>query len=321
MLCKLFLALGFTTLTGCASTSAFNATDVEYFQPPIITTTAPERPLKNAFSLYNNTIKVNLAPMRATIPSFNGQGNLLASWNPHPAGVKDRPTFVIVHGGHGLVPGDFATALWARSALGANTLILDSFWSRGREENWATYNRFGVNMRMLDSIAAGRWLQTQGVDKDKIFLMGGSQGGWTVMRTFTDEKFITENAKGLFRAGISLYPVCQSQGYRDSPRLGPYWVPVIVFTGGKDTATPSSQCSTRIFTEAAAWIHYPDATHGWDTSNRGAHTPSVDGECGKAMNIYNQYAICRSDSTTIDMQDKIKKFVNETLNGKSNKRF
>jgi dienelactone hydrolase len=318
MLCKLsLLALGFA-LTGCAST--FNVADVEYFQPPIITTDVG-RPLKNTFSLYNNTIKVNLAPMQATIPSFNGQGNLIASWNPHPTGVKDKPTFVIVHGGHGLNPTDFATALWARRELGANVLVLDSYWSRGRQENWETRNRFGANMRMLDSIAAGRWLQAQGVDKDKIFLMGGSQGGWTVLRTFTDEKFITENAKGLFRAGISLYPVCQSKGFRDDPNLGPYWGPVIVFTGGKDTATPISQCPGSVFKEAMAWTHYPDATHGWDTSNRGAHTPSVDGECGKALNIYNQFAICRSDSATFDMQDKIKKFVNETLNGKSNKRF
>jgi dienelactone hydrolase len=301
-------------LTGCAS-NALTASDINYFQPSIVNSVAPERPITN-FSLYNNTTKVGLNPMEAIIPSFNGQGNLIASWTPHPAGAKNKPTFVIVHGGHGLVPADFATAVWAQRDLGANVLVLDSYWSRGRNENWQTYNNFGANMRMLDSIAAGRWLQTQGVDKDKIFLMGGSQGGWTVMRTFTDEKFITENAKGIYRGGISLYPVCQSRGYRDDPTLGPYWGPVIVFTGGKDTATPIHQCPGNVFKRSKSWTHYPEATHGWDIANRGASNRSVDGECVKALNIYNQFPICRSDSTTFDMQNKIKKFVSEILDGK-----
>jgi dienelactone hydrolase len=269
---------------------------------------APERPITK-YSLYNNTIKVNLAPMRAIIPTYNNKGNLLASWTPHPQGVANRPTFVIVHGGHGLTPGDFATAVWARDQLGANTLVLDSYWSRGQSENWATYTRLGANARTLDAIAAGKWLLSQGVDPKQLFLIGGSQGGWTVLRTFTDEPFIVEQARGLYRAGFSLYPNCNSKGWRDDPALGPYWGPVLVFTSGKDTATPPERCPTRVFKDATAWTHYPDATHGWDTSNRGAHTPSVDGECGKALNIYNQFAVCRSDAATNDMHTKIKTFI------------
>jgi dienelactone hydrolase len=315
MLCKLALVFSFA-LTGCASTNAFNASDIEYFQPPIITSVAPERPL-NSYSLYNNTIKVDLAPMKDIVPSYNGKGNLLASWNPHPAGMKGRPTFVFVHGGHGLGTLDFASALWARKDLGANTLVLDSYWSRGRQENWQTYNSYGANMRMLDAIAAARWLQEQGVDKDKIFLMGGSQGGWTVMRTFTDEPWIREQTKGLYRGGISVYPVCNSKGYRDDPTLGPYTVPMLVFTGGDDDATPPDRCPSKVFTQSAGWTHYPTATHGFDNANRGAHTPAVDGECGRAANVYNRFKVCRSDSATFDMQDKIKKFVFDLINGKT----
>jgi dienelactone hydrolase len=269
---------------------------------------APERPITK-YSLYNNTIKVNLAPMRPIIPTYNNKGNLLASWTPHPQGVANRPTVVIVHGGHGLTPGDFATAVWARDQLGANTLVLDSYWSRGQDENWATYTRLGANARTLDAIAAGKWLLKQGVDQKKLFLMGGSQGGWTVLRTFTDEPFIAEQARGLYRAGFSLYPNCNSKGWRDDPTLGPYWGPVLVFTAGKDTATPPERCPTRVFKDATAWTHYPNATHGWDTSNRGAHTPSVDGECGKALNVFNQFAVCRSDAATNDMHTKIKTFI------------
>jgi dienelactone hydrolase len=304
---SILLPLMLTALGGCAGVPFSNA-DVEYFQPPIVTTKAPERPITN-FSLFNNTTKVNLAPMRPIVPTFNGKGNLLASWTPHPDGVKNRPTFVIVHGGHGLTPGDFATALWARKDLGANTLVLDSYWSRGRDENWVTYTPLGANARMLDAIATGRWLVSQGVDPNQLFLMGGSQGGWAVLRTFTDEPFMREHAKGLYRAGFSLYPVCNSKGWKEDPTLGPYWGPVLVFTAGKDTATPPERCPTRVFKDATSWTHYPEATHGWDTSNRGAHTPSVDGECGKALNVYNRFAVCRSDSVTRDMHERIKGFV------------
>ena len=304
-----FLWLLALLLAGCTSVPLTTA-DIDYFQPPIVATVAPERPIAK-YSLYNNTIKVNLAPMRPIIPTFNNKGNLLASWTPHPQGVANRPTFVIVHGGHGLVPGDFATAVWARDQLGANTLVLDSFWSRGQNENWVTYTRLGANARSLDAIAAGKWLLSQGVDPKQLFLMGGSQGGWTVLRTFTNEPFIVEQARGSYRAGFSLYPVCNSKGWRDDPALGPYWGPVLVFTAGKDTATPPGRCPTRVFSEATAWTHYPDATHGWDTSNRGAHTPSVDGECGKALNVLNHFAVCRSDAATNDMHTKIKTFIDE----------
>lgn len=294
-------------LGGCAGVD-FSETDIDYFQPEIVSSAAPSFPL-DSFSLSSNTVLAGLSSMRPIVPSFNQKGLLLASWNPHPQGIRDRPTLVIVHGGHGLGPTDFATALWAAKELKANTLVLDSFWSRGVQENWKTHTRFGANMRALDAIAAGRWLKLQGVDPDQVYLMGGSQGGWTVLRSFTKDEFIERNMRGLYAGGISLYPNCNSKGFRDDPTLGPYWAPVIVFTGGKDTATPPSACPTRVFKEARQWTHYPDATHAWDTANRGAHSGAVDGECGRAKNIYNRFPTCRSNAATFDMQQKIKHFV------------
>jgi hypothetical protein len=94
--------------------------------------------------------------------------------------------------------------------------------------------------------------------------------------------------------------------------LGPYIAPLIVFTGGKDTATPPDECRKAVFTKAREWVHYPGQTHGWDAANRGAHTPAVDGECGRAMNIYNQFPVCRSNATTNDMRSKIEGFVRQT---------
>lgn len=293
---------------------ASGAFDIARFQPPIMADAAPARPLRGSWSLANNTRRVGLAEMRPLVPAYDGGGHLLASWNPHPDGAAGRPTFVILHGGHGLVPTNFATALWLRETLDANTLLLDSYWSRGREENWRTWTEFGANMRALDAIAAGRWLrETQGTDPARTFLLGDSQGGWTVLRSFTDEPFLSARIPALYRGGVSLYPNCMSDGTPERPRLGPYSAPVIVFTGGQDTATPSGECAQAIFRNARSWTHYADQTHAWDVANRGAHTPAVDGECSRAMNTYNRFPICRSDRTTADMRARIISFVEASL--------
>jgi len=304
------MALALVAGGGAGCATPFTASDVARFQPPIVRDRAPERPLKGSYSLANNTRKVGLDEFRPQVASFDGRGRLLASWNPHPDGAAGRPTFVVVHGGHGLVPTNFATALWLREALAANVLILDSYWSRGREENWLTWTAYGANMRALDAIAAARWLRTtRGIDPTRVFLYGDSQGGWTVLRTFTDEPFLRSQASGLFRAGIALYPNCVADGTLERPALGPYIAPVIVFTGGRDSATPVAGCDRAVFERARQWIHYPDQTHGWDSANRGAHSAAIDGECGKAMNVHNRFAVCRSDITTRDMRQRIEAFV------------
>lgn len=299
-------------LAGCAGD--FSAADIPHFQPPITQTSAPARPLRGSWSLANNTTRVGLAEMRPIIPAFDGRGHLLASWTPHPAGSAGRPSFIIIHGGHGLTPTNFATALWLRERFAANVLVLDSYWSRGREENWATGTRFGANMRVLDVIAAGRWLRDHiGTDPKQSFVIGDSQGGWTVLRGFTNEPFFQRETAALFRAGIALYPNCRSDGTAEYPRLGPYSAPVLIFTGGRDSATPIAQCAQAVLTAATDWVHFPDATHGWDVANRGAHSPAVDGECGRAMNVYNHFPVCRSDDTTARMRARIEAFIQGLL--------
>ncbi|MEI6383248.1 MAG: prolyl oligopeptidase family serine peptidase [Betaproteobacteria bacterium] len=304
-----FIAL--TLLIGCSNVGF----DIDFFQPPITVSTPPPRPITN-YSLFNNTTLVKLGEIKSQIPAFNGKGSLLASWTPHPKGSTGRPTFVVVHGGHGLGTTNFASAVWLRDTFDANVLVLDSYWSRGQNENWATQTRFGANMRVLDVIAAGRWLRdTHLVDTNQMFVMGDSQGGWTVLRTFTDDPQIREHIKGLYRGGIAAYPNCFSHGTQLAPTLSPYIAPVIIFTGGKDTATPINQCSKTVLDLAFQHIHYPDQTHGWDVANRGAAGIAVDGECTRALNIYNKFPVCRSDATTNDMYNKIKQFVTELTKG------
>ncbi len=305
-ICGQVLPLGLlAAIAGCATTGI----DVDHFQPPITIQDAPAQEIIR-YSIANNTTKIGLGPMRAQIPAFNGKGELIASWTPHRGGVGGRPTFVVIHGGHGVGPTNFATAAWLRNAFQANVLVLDSYWSRGRHENWATRTRFGVNMRVLDLIATGRWLRdVQGADPSQMFVWGDSQGGWTVLRGFTDDPFIRERMAGLYRGGIAAYPNCFSEGNPEAPTLSPYFAPIIIFTGGKDTATPISQCPRAVLSTAAKWVHYPDQTHGWDVANRGAAGVPADGECGKAQNIYNQFSVCRSNATTEDMRRNIQGFV------------
>ena len=307
--CTLFL---FLTMT--LQVYSMDSKNIAYFQPPIVSDKAPDRPLYGRYDLKKNSTSVGLSPVLSQVPAFNQKGKLLASWNPQN-NPSTKITFVIVHGGFGIVPADFAQAIWLRNNFNANVLILDSFWSRGKNENWFARSQYGVNMRMLDAIAAGRWLvKEKGVDPRKLFLIGGSQGGWTVLRTFTNDPWISSQIDKIYAGGISLWPNCKADGSDIRPRLGPYSKKIIVFTGGKDTATPISECNQNVFRNAALWKHYPEATHGWDSEN--PTTKPVNGKCNEAKNPYRPYLVCRDDQATYDMRNHIKKYVNEVASAK-----
>jgi len=309
VLILLFAGIAWTTT---ALSFEFTEGDAEHFQHPITVTLAPERPLSGRWSLKFHVDNNGLSDFQPIVPSYNDKGSLLASWNPHPLGVAGRPTFVVLHGGHGVGPTNLATARWLRDDVGANVLVLDSFWSRGLKENWLTTTKFGAHMRMLDSVATARWLRTQpGIDTNQFYLMGDSQGGWAVLNTFTDGAWQRQNVTGLYRGGISLYPVCNSRGWREDPTLGPYLIPVAVFTGGNDWATPPGSCPSKVFKTAAVWQHYPRATHAFDKTTHGGWLLAQDGHCSRAGNIYLQFEMCRDNKSTEDMQAKIKKFIQD----------
>jgi dienelactone hydrolase len=288
------------------------ALNVERFQPEITAQNPPQELLVKSDRIEYYTTNRNLGDYLPQVTTFDGRGKLLASWTPHKQGIKNRPTFIFLHGGHGIGGSDIGSAIWARRELRANILVLDSFWSRGKLENWSTYNEYGANMRALDAIAAGKFVISQGVDPTSIYLMGESQGGWAVLRTMTDDPFFNKY-NGMFKAGIALYPVCKTGWDSYRPQLGPYKVTTVIFTGGLDTATPVSQCDSDIFTNATFWKHYPDATHGFDAVFKGMlkEPPSEDhdGECYNALNVYNRFAICRNNRATEDMRNKIRTMV------------
>ena len=294
----------------CAISSpsiALTQKEITYFQPTIIWDKAPKKPLNGRYELDQYTTPIGIAPFLSQIPSFQDQGKLIASWNPSNNPTQNI-TFVVLHGGFGIVPADMARSLWLKKTFNANVLILDSFWSRGKYENWKTATEYGVNMRMLDVIAAGEWLvKSKNVNPRKLFLIGGSQGGWTVLRSFTNEPWIIKHVQPLYAGGISLWPNCKADGSSIRPTLGPYFKDIIVFTGGNDKATPISECNINVLKNTAKWIHYPNATHGWDHAN--PLRASKDGECNTANNPYRPYAVCRDDASTNDTYKNIESYV------------
>ena len=261
----------------------------------------------------------------ANVPSYGGKGKLISSWSPQHGKVFDRPTVILVHGGHGVSPANIDMAVWLRKELKANILILDSYWSRGKSENWLAWTEYGANMRVLDLIAAARFTQSQGADPKKTFVIGGSQGGWTVLRAFSDHNLSGE-VKSLLVGGASLYPNCyvkesifgkSPSGTTDkqfAPPLGNYVAPVIAFTGTNDSATPLSQCNVeKVFKGVEKWTNFEGATHSWDSPSGGIGKPGVDGDCSKALNKYNQFPVCRNNKYTEIMRSDILAFIERHL--------
>ena len=259
------------------------------------------------------------------IPAFDGKGFLLASWTPSTK--PDAPTFVIAHGGGGIGSTDFILGADLRAMGDVNILIVDSIWSRGRITNTgdrasnggdsikASGKTLSSNARMFDLVAAGRWLSTQGVDPKKTFAVGFSQGGWGVLRAFTNDPMITELVKPLYAGGVSVTPPCEEPGTKHTEeqnftfhKLGPYHSKVLLITGGLDTLTPVSNCSDSTLKSVDRWLHWEDATHGFDLAFPSAFRRSVDGTCQTMVNGFGTHQFCYNEKRAKQMLDEIRVF-------------
>jgi dienelactone hydrolase len=290
----------------------------------------PERPY-DIWHYERNMLGSGLNFFSRNIPTYDKKGTLFASWTP--ANNSTSPTIIIVHGGHGVTPGELQAGMWFKKNLNANVLILDSFWSRGIFQNHETTNQHGVDMRVLDVLAARKWLESQPlVNQNFVYVYGGSQGGWTALRLMTDDPFIKQSVGNKIRAAFSLYPFCREApkfGGKHSthvntnlssepwhaPNLGPYFGKVYVFTGGRDEPTDPNQCNQSVFTQATEWHHYPEGTHSWDLANRGTNPP-VDGECARAKNPLLRFQMCRNDKITYDVLGRIKGIIEKDVNNR-----
>jgi dienelactone hydrolase len=265
------------------------------------------------------------------IPAFDGKGFLLASWTP--SAKPDAPTFVIAHGGGGIGSTDFILGADLRAMGDVNILILDSFWSRGRTTNSgdrtsnggdsikASGKTLSSNARMFDLVAAGRWLSTQGVNPNKTYAIGMSQGGWGVLRTFTNDPMITELVKPFYAGGVALYPPCEEPGTKHTEaqnftfhKLGPYHSKVLLITGGLDTLTPVSYCSDSTLKSVEKWLHWEDVTHSFNESMGGAFKRTTDGYCETMVNgsaflgTLASHQFCYNEKRVKQMLEEIRVF-------------
>jgi dienelactone hydrolase len=296
---RVFSRLLFLSLLALAGPAlAFWGSDYDE-PPPIIRLEPPSQQEVKAIGFGNQAFneqvtRFGLAKHVPLVPDWSKakSGKLLASWNPLAADGK-HPTLVIQHGGVG-GPGstDYGHARWFL-AQGFNVLVLDSFWSRGFIANWRkidapvsqhgpAFSALGANTRARDAFAAARWLALQPqVDAKRIFLIGGSQGGWSVLRALTDEKSITDTHRGLFRAGVSIYPACWSWQRTPHPHgvgvtraarpaLGPFYAPLFLITAELEppgSATDIRSCDPDLLKWATRHRRLPNTTHAFDDEN------------------------------------------------------
>lgn len=254
-----------------------------------------------------------LGEVRPLVPSFDGQGLLMASWTPSTQ--PDAPTYVLAHGGGGMGGMLLVMAAQLRLRTQANVLILDSLWSRGRQNNGGESlamagPTISSNVRMFDLVAAGRWLAQQGVNPRSTFVIGESQGGWGVLRAFTDEPAIRAWMQPFYAKGVALYPVCGrvlENIYTVHP-LGPYHSPVLLLTSGLDTLTPVSECPQVTTQSASQWLHWEDVTHAFNIETHGLFVPPVDGVCQSMRNKSGVHRFCHNARRTAQMMDEIVKF-------------
>lgn len=222
------------------------------------------------------------ADERVTFPSLDedltgGAPTMLEARLYKPEGSGPFPAIVGLHGCSGR---DFQRrdtpfrnyADWGErlSRLGYVVLLPDSFRPRGVMEvcTQSPQPVSAFRHRPRDAFGALAWLQQQNyVQRDRVFLMGWSHGGVTVLATLRiiKDETLRARAGGDFRAAVALYPGCGVQ-------LRSRWrtrTPLLILSGGEDDWTPAAPCRelaerSRGDGQPVTYVEYPGAHHGFD---------------------------------------------------------
>lgn len=203
--------------------------------------------------------------LKPIIPTYDQSGTLWA--RTYFPDVKifsgTRPAIMVLHGGGGMNAGYLEKARWWRDQ-GYVATVVDSFGSRGIAENWLTYNQFGGNMRAADVVATARYLRSlPEVDRKRVYLTGGSQGGWAVLRALSAGGAWSDEAVSTIAAGVAWYPVC-ARDVEGAVPLGPFTRPVLFLQGTGDTATPPARCADLAVGPDVRNVIFEGATHAFD---------------------------------------------------------
>lgn len=195
-------------------------------------------------------------------------GDEIKGFLAKPAGPGPFPAAIIMHGCAGLSE-RFKQALAERFvSWGYAALIVDSF--ANHEVKFACGDSRAesrANARPWDAIGALTYLATLSfVDKNRIALVGYSQGAWAALEVAQKRPFpIYDTPHGLsFKAIVTYYPDCRI--YYENVTI-----PTLILIGDADEWTPAGKCREMLerLTPQSAPIDlvvYPNAHHAFDWS-------------------------------------------------------
>jgi dienelactone hydrolase len=256
------------------------------------------------------SLSVQAAPsglLEIEFVSAHADANLLKAYisraSQEGSATKEEPVVVALHGCDGLwsARGDLGQRYreyqaWL-NARGLSLLLVDSFSTRGKARGICTEPLANRTIRpadrKLDVQGAVQWLQNQPwVDKNRLFVLGWSHGGSTVLSTL-DHHVQALGGQGQvawpsdlanFKAAIAYYPGCGPASQNSDYHLD---TPLLLMIGEDDDWTPARPCERfhrnqtaslakrGLETERFQLKIYPGAHHGFDSSFPVRHRPDV----------------------------------------------
>jgi dienelactone hydrolase len=215
------------------------------------------------------------APRAVEVPSLDAPAavpvQLPGHWFAADAG-SNRPAVVLLHGCGGAHDGkgrldrrfvDYAAML---NAEGWHALVLDSLTPRGEKElctQRTGARRVTQAQRRLDALGALQWLAAQpGVDRQRLVLLGWSNGGSTVLAATNRLHSAVARAAVTPRAAVAFYPGCEAELARRYASTAP----TLVLVGESDDWTPAQPCRelAAVAGSGLTLVAYAGAHHGFD---------------------------------------------------------
>jgi dienelactone hydrolase len=217
------------------------------------------------------------AQQRVTLPSLDRVDGrpveLSGFWFAAPT-THAAPAVVLLHGCGGTYNGkgqlsartlDYVALL---NEHGMHALVVDSLTPRGEKE--ICTQRIGARRvtqanRRLDALAAVDWLaHRNGVDAQRIGLMGWSNGGSTLLAAINARHDDVAKAAIAPAFAVAFYPGCESdlaRGFETRTRL-------LMLIGEADDWTPAAPCQALVRAAHGTTPEiegYPGAYHGFDS--------------------------------------------------------
>jgi dienelactone hydrolase len=235
---------------------------------------------------------------------------------------EHRPAIVLMHGCAGMNDsrGNLAPRHrdWAErfARWGFVTLTLDSFGPRGVPPLCDLKDRpvQPWKERTADANAALRWLAARAdVDPAKVFVLGWSHGGSTVMGVVRPQAPGSDAAGPHFKAAVAFYPGCV-QPLRQKPYRPT--MPLLILHGEADDWTPAAPCVELAHKLQGdklpvRTVTYAGAHHGFDQPVPGVHfLPKV---YNPAMPDERGAHVGQNPQARLAAIDEVRRFIGQQL--------